>query len=121
LEATKLRTRRLRALASGLALLAVTVAGLAVWALDQRSTARSNESDATSLALASGALPLLDSRPDVSLLLALEAYRLRPRSGEARGSVLAALTAARDPEILAIMHGHATPSTAWHPVLLGAC
>jgi WD40 repeat protein len=112
LEAAKRRTRRLRLLASGLAALTAIVAALAVWALGQRSDAQQRGNDArrqtaqaTSLALASSAVPLRTSQPHISLLLALEAYRASPRA-EAKGSVLAALTAARDPRVLAIMHGH---------------
>ena len=105
LEAAKHRTRRLRALSTGLAALTVIVTALAAWALDQRSTARREATVATALVLASAAPLLLKSRPDVSLILALEAYRTSPRP-EARSSVLAALTAVRDPGILAILHGH---------------
>jgi WD40 repeat protein/energy-coupling factor transporter ATP-binding protein EcfA2 len=112
LEAAKRRTRRLRALATGLAALTAIVAALAVWALGQRGEAQRQRSDAqrqateaTSLALASSASALLTSRPDLSLLLALEGYRLSPRV-EARGSALSALAAARDPGVLAVLHGH---------------
>ena len=105
LEAAKRRTRRLRILASGLAALTAIVAALAVWALGQRSDAQRQATEATSLALTSSASPLLNSRPDISLLLALEANRASPRP-EARSSMLAALTAARDPGVSAILHGH---------------
>ncbi|MCA1680356.1 MAG: WD40 repeat domain-containing protein, partial [Actinobacteria bacterium] len=99
------RIRRLRVLATGVATVTVIVAVLAVWALDQRRDARQQTTRAISLALASSATPLLDSRPDISLLLALEAYHVSPRH-EARSSVLSALTAVRDPRVLAILHGH---------------
>ncbi|MDT7713321.1 MAG: hypothetical protein QOG46_2061, partial [Pseudonocardiales bacterium] len=105
LEAAKRRTRRLQALASGLAILTALVTILAAWALNQRSTARHETAQATSVALASAALSPLKSRPDISLLLAFEAYRASPRA-EARSSVLSALEAARDPGVIAIMHGH---------------
>ena len=99
------RLRILGSIAGGLLIIAAGVAALAVWALGQRSDAQRQAAEATSLALASSASPLLRSRPDVSLLLALEAYRASPRV-EARSSVLAALTAARDPGVVAILHGH---------------
>ena len=105
LEMRKRRSRRLRGLATGLAALTIIVAALAVWALDQRRDAQRRAREATSVALASSATQLLNSRPDVSLLLALEAYRTSPRV-EARSSAVAALAAARDPGVLAILHGH---------------
>ncbi|MEA2244396.1 MAG: hypothetical protein QOD24_3952, partial [Solirubrobacteraceae bacterium] len=116
LEDAKRRTLRLRALATGLAALTTIVAMLAVWALHQRSDARREERRATSLALASASSPLLKSRPDVAVLLAFEGYRASPRV-EARGSVVAALTTARDPGVLAILHGHtdAVSSVAFSP------
>ncbi|MCA1681436.1 MAG: WD40 repeat domain-containing protein, partial [Actinobacteria bacterium] len=61
--------------------------------------------EAMSLALASASSSLLHSRPDVSLLFALEANRTSPRP-EARSSALAALTAACTPGLLAVLHGH---------------
>jgi WD40 repeat protein len=86
--------------------LAVALVGvLAVWALGQRSDARRQATRATSLALASSATPLLNSRPDVSLLLALGGYNVSP-AVETRSSVLAALEAALDPGVVAILHGH---------------
>jgi WD40 repeat protein len=100
--------RRLRVLGSivgALLVVAGMVAILAVWALGQRSDARRQATRATSLALASSATPLLNSRPDVSLLLAYEAYRVSPVI-QARTNVLAALEAALDPGVLAIFHGH---------------
>ncbi|MGH2943503.1 MAG: TIR domain-containing protein, partial [Solirubrobacteraceae bacterium] len=66
------RARRLRAVASGLAAVTVIVAALAAWALDQRGDAQRRLTEATSLQLASSASSLLATRPDMSLLLALE-------------------------------------------------
>jgi WD40 repeat protein len=107
--------RRLRILATittGLLIIAALIAALAIDARHQRNEAQHQRSDAQhqttqarSLALASSASVLRESRPDVSLLLADEAYRLSPRV-EARSSMLAALTDARDPGVLAILHGH---------------
>ncbi len=110
--ADRRRTRRLKVLTTGLSALTALVAILAVWALEQRGdaqrkadVAQRQEAKATSLALTSLASPLRNQRPDVSLLLALEAYRASPRA-EARSSALGALTAARDRGILAILRGH---------------
>ena len=80
------------------------VAGLAIGALGQRNVAKRQAADATSLALASAATPLLHSRPDLSLLLAFEGYHASARL-EARSSVIAALTAIRGQGVLAIMRG----------------
>jgi WD40 repeat protein/DNA-binding SARP family transcriptional activator len=112
LEAAKRRTHRLRVLATGLATLAVLIAAIAVWALDQRAQAQ-RERVATqrqalvarSLALTSSASALFHTRPDISLLLGLEAYRTSPRV-EARSSLLAGLIAARDHGVRAMLHGH---------------
>jgi WD40 repeat protein/transcriptional regulator with XRE-family HTH domain len=111
LDAAKRRTRRLRLLATGLAALTLLVTVLATWALDQRSTAQHETAQASSVALASSALPLLRRRPDISLLLAFEAVRASPRP-EARNSMISALEATRDPRLLAIMHGHTDSVTA---------
>jgi transcriptional regulator with XRE-family HTH domain len=105
LEVAKRRTRRLRVLATGLAVLTVVVAALAVWALDQRNDARRQTTKATSLALALSASQLLNRRPDVALLLALAAVRASPRA-EARNSAISALIAVRAPGFLDMFHGH---------------
>jgi WD40 repeat protein/transcriptional regulator with XRE-family HTH domain len=107
LEVARRRTRRLRALATGLAALTAIVTILAAWALEQRRTARHETAQASSVALASSASAssLLRSRPDISLLLAYEAVRASPRA-EARSSMVSALQAIRTPRLLAIMRGH---------------
>lgn len=106
-ERARERRRRvvLGSIAGALLLVATAVAILAIWALGQRTEAQRQASDATSLALTSAATPLLNRRPDLSLLLGLEAYRESPRP-EARSSVLSALVAARDPGVLAILRAH---------------
>jgi WD40 repeat protein len=105
LDAARRRTR-------GFAAAAAIVAALAVWALVQRHDAQQERGAAqrqanvaTSLALASASTPLLKSRPDMSLLLAFEAYRSSPRI-EARSAVMSALAAVRDPGLTAVLHGH---------------
>lgn len=111
LDADTRRTRRLRGLATGLAMLSVVVAALAVWALGQRDDAQRETTQATSLALAASSAQLLGSRPDVAMLLALEAYRASPRV-EARSSALGALMSIRGSGVLAILHGHADAVTS---------
>ena len=111
LKTAKRRTRRLRTLAGASAALTVIVAAISLVAIDRRDEARRQAAQATSLALVSSALPLLNSRPDVALLLAFEAYRASPRV-EARNAVRSALVAAREPGILAILHRHTGPVTS---------
>jgi WD40 repeat protein len=109
-EQERARERRryiaLGSIAGALFVVAAVIAVLAIWALGQRAEAQRQASDATSLALASSATPLVNSRPDIALLLGLQAYRVKPRV-EARSAALAALIAARDPGVVAILHGHA--------------
>src|SRR4051794_27390455 len=74
----------------------------------QRREAQRQAREATSVALASSATQVMTKRPEVSVLLALEAFRTSPRA-EARGSLVSALTAARDPGVRAILHGPTVP------------
>jgi WD40 repeat protein len=99
------RLRIVVSIAGALLILVALIAALAIWALGQRDNARRRATQSNSLALASSASSLLDSRPDVSLLLAFEAYNTSPRV-EARSSVLAALSAVAVPAGLAILRGH---------------
>jgi len=106
-EARRLQDRRReRRRAAAFLIVGAVLAGIAVWALGQRSDAQRQEKASISLALAATSGAQLGSRPDVSLLLALEAYRGSPRA-EARSSVIAALPAARGSGVLGILHGHA--------------
>jgi WD40 repeat protein/DNA-binding SARP family transcriptional activator len=112
LETARRRTRRLRVLAAGLGALTLAVSGLTLLALDQRGTAQRQRSQAmrqadvsASLALASKSAAQLGARPDVALLLALEANRASPLA-EARGNALAALTTTMSPALAGILHGH---------------
>jgi WD40 repeat protein/energy-coupling factor transporter ATP-binding protein EcfA2 len=122
-EASARRVRHLRFLAIGLTVLTTIVVALAVVAFaqhgeaqHQRSVAQQEGAKATSLALTTAAAPLLKSHPDVSLLLAVEAYHASPVV-EARSSVLSALTAARHREVSTILTGHtnAVWSVAFSP------
>ena len=83
------RLRQFGSIAAALVLVVAIIAAVAVWALGQRSDARRQAKEATSLALASAAGDALESRPDVSLPLALEAYRTSPRA-ETRSSLISA-------------------------------
>jgi WD40 repeat protein len=106
--------RRLRifgSIAGGLLILAAVVAVLAVWALNQRDDARRLASEATSLALAASSGESLDVRPDVSLALAFEAYRQRPRA-ETRSAVVRALRKTRRSGQRAVLTGHTHLVTA---------
>jgi hypothetical protein len=111
------RLRVLGSIAGALLLGAAIVAVLAVAALHQRSEARRQAANATSLALTSKAQSELRSRPDVALLLAFAAYRESQRY-EARSSVITALRAARGSgEVAGILHGHSdiVSSVAFSP------
>jgi len=105
-ERRRERQRLLRVLASitgALLLIAITVvvAGMALKpGGDPRQAAT-----AASLALASAAQGPLSDRPDVSLLLAFEAYRERSLP-EARGAIIQSLRAAGRPAVVGILHGH---------------
>ena len=116
LESQRRGARRLRAFAVGATALSAIVAALAIWALDQRRETRREADNATSLALSSSSSRLVASRPDIAMLLAFEANRASPRP-EARRAALAALTAARGPGVVAILHGHraAVTSVAFAP------
>jgi TIR domain/WD domain, G-beta repeat/AAA ATPase domain len=83
----------------------IATSALTIIALQARSDAQHKANEATSLALVSTAAPLLSTRPDLSLLLAFEAYHTSPHP-EARNAVLSALMTARKPRVLAILHGH---------------
>jgi WD40 repeat protein len=88
---------------------AVAVLGvLTVTAVIAALTARREARQATSLALTSTASSLLNSRPDVSLLLAFEAYRLSERP-EAHSGLVQAFTAVRATGALAKLTGQALP------------
>ncbi len=97
--------RRERRRASVFLVVVAVLASIAVWALDQRATAQRQATASRSLALVAASGAQLDSRPDVALLLAAEAYRTSPRP-EARSGVVAALPAARGSGVLGILHGH---------------
>jgi len=95
-------TRRQRILLGSISLaLGVSIA-LAVLALLQRNTAISQRDAARSLALVTDSNAQRGSRPDVSVLLALEAMRVRP-SFQARSNMVAALEAVSTSPLTAIL------------------
>ena len=72
------RHRRLAALAGAAAVAAAVAVGLAVWALAERSNASEQSTSASARTLDASAAALLDSDPELSLLLASEAARRSP-------------------------------------------
>ena len=96
---------------------AFLAAGVMVWlALAARSAehkAQRANATAGDLALASAAQSLLDTRPDVSLVLALVAYRKMPTDLPAvPASMIAALEQARRSRSVGILHGSGNTVTA---------
>jgi WD40 repeat protein len=83
------RSRIVAAVAAGLALTVVAVTALAVLAYVGRRDARREAAEARSLALSSAARDAAPARPDVALLLALGALRVRDRE-QARDAMLVA-------------------------------
>ena len=108
LQVARKRTRRLRVLAIMLAVLLVAAVVSALLAV--RQTQRTNEQRELAQArqLASQAVSNLDSRLDLALLLALEAYRTRPIA-EARSALVTATQ--RSGRIPAVLSGHRSELT----------
>src|SRR5262249_1054759 len=77
-RARRLARRRFLRIGGVLLALVAVFGALGIWALVQRSSAKRASASATSLALASAANNQLAAHPEVSLLLALEAYRAHP-------------------------------------------
>jgi hypothetical protein len=71
LQASRRRARRLKGLAGALAALTVTIAALALWALDQRRAEQQQTKKATMLALTSASNQMLNDQPNIALGLAL--------------------------------------------------
>ncbi|MEU3601563.1 hypothetical protein ABZ714_22995 [Streptomyces sp. NPDC006798] len=81
------RTRRLRLLSTGLALLLCLTVGVSVIALEQRHDALLQRQLTLSRQLAAQSVELVGSRPVVAKLLSVAAYRTA-RTAEARGALL---------------------------------
>ncbi|MBA3747523.1 MAG: hypothetical protein H0W96_08550, partial [Solirubrobacterales bacterium] len=103
--------RRLRIVASIAVAVAVAAAIVAAVVLGQRAEAQRQASNATSLALAASSIEPLQTRPEVSLALAFEAYRERARP-EASGAVVRALLAARRSGLRGVLAADAGPVSA---------
>ena len=84
------RIRILGSIAGALIIVAAAVAALAIWALAQRGEARKQQDIALSGSLAGDAANQMASRPDLGILLGLEAYATR-RTGAARDAVVRAV------------------------------
>jgi WD40 repeat protein len=106
-EVARAFRRRTYIAATTAAALLVALIGVAVWLYvrDQQQQTRDQERTARALALGSDALQDLGSRPDVSLSLALAAYRLRPHNSAL--SMAASLQGFRRTGAIGILHGHA--------------
>jgi WD40 repeat protein len=96
--------RRFVRIGGVLVALVAVFAALGIWALVQRSEARSASKAATSVALASTARAQLPDHVERSLLLGLEAYRATP-SAEARSALVEALEVARRSGAETILRG----------------
>jgi WD40 repeat protein len=108
-ERDRRATRRRFARAGGVLLaLIASFAALGIWALVQREDAKRAASSAASFALAASARAQLDTRPDESLLLALEAVHLKS-SPDAQSSMISALEVAQASGADAILRGPAGP------------
>jgi WD40 repeat protein/class 3 adenylate cyclase len=88
-QARRRRQRILKGIAATLAILLGLTAAAALVAADQRGKAQREERSATARALVQGAEAQLGSRPDLALLLGLEAERAHP-TPEGRSVLLAA-------------------------------
>jgi WD40 repeat protein/energy-coupling factor transporter ATP-binding protein EcfA2 len=112
LETAKRTARTLRRRAGALGVLAVACLAFAVLALHQRTQARAEAGKARAVALASTAVSLIRSRPDISLVLALEGERTAQAVNDvgarslARSGMIAALESARQSGVVGILHGH---------------
>ncbi|HXO08526.1 MAG TPA: AAA family ATPase, partial [Solirubrobacteraceae bacterium] len=103
-------------LAVGLVVLLGAAGGLWLYARNQSIHARQETAEATYVGLTARAQSQLISRPDISLLLDLAAYRVRRRPIAER-SLVATLAAVKDSGTIGILHGHtdAVESVAFSP------
>jgi Novel STAND NTPase 1/WD domain, G-beta repeat len=106
LEAARRRTRRLRLLAGGLAVLFMLAAISAAFAVRETRRARSQAHLALSRSLAAQAQAKLGQDPDLGALLSVEAYRAH-RTLEARSALLAAVQAIDVTRTQGVLLGHA--------------
>ena len=111
-EVRRREARRYRRLTAGIAALAVIclvalAAAVLLWryAASQKRTAVRSATTAEAVALGSDAVAESSERPDVALLLALSAYRLRPNASSA-SAMTAALEALRTTGAVAMLNGN---------------
>jgi WD40 repeat protein len=104
------RRRLLWRMATAAVLVSAILAGLTIWALVQRDTARRAQTAsrreavaATSLALLSASQQQPSERPEASLLLALDAYEMNA-GGQARNILVSALEELGSDGVLGILH-----------------
>ncbi len=114
------RMALLGAIALGFVFVAAGVAKLAVTARDGQRTAQREKAAATYVGLTETAQALQPTRPDLSLLLALEAYLHIPKNSSqalARSTLLAAHEEIWRSGVIGILHGHtdAVTSVAFQP------
>jgi WD40 repeat protein len=107
------RTRLLRALSIVLAVLLTAVTAVSVVAVRQRQDAVRASQIAISRQLATQALTMIDSDPDVAKLLAVEAHRTAPTT-EAHGALLS-MSARSDHEVEINAHTGAVSEIAFAP------
>jgi WD40 repeat protein len=118
LEQARRRSRRLRALATALAVLLVAAVGAAVYAKRQSDHANAERRIASVRALAGTAVAYADTSPDIAMLLSLEAYQhaqdVSPANRfEARSSMVTALQ--RNSHLEAVLHVPKVSSVAFSP------
>jgi YD repeat-containing protein len=103
LAASVVQRRRLQALTTGAVSVALVVAaGLAVWALLERGTAREQERLAISRELSASSLLMLQDDPELSVLLATEAAKIA-RTQQAEDALRRALS---DSRTRLVIRGH---------------
>ena len=108
LQVARKRTRRLRVLAIMLAVLLVAAVVSALLAVRQTQRTNDQRELAQARQLASQSVANLDSRLDLALLLALEAYRTRPVA-EARSALVTATQ--QSGRVTAVLSGHRSELT----------
>ena len=112
----KRRAKIMLVLATGLVVLLGAVGALWLYARHQSAQARKETADATYVGLTARAESQLASRPDLSVLLDLAAYRVRQRQIAER-SLVATLASLKDSGAMGILHGHtdAVESVSFSP------
>ena len=110
------RERRIFFTATAIAVVALIVAGLGIWAVIEKNNLDQKTVEATYNGLAASAANELAGRPDVSMLLLLAALQTSPLP-RAEDSLLATFEAAQREGVIGILHGHtdAVESLTFNP------